>query len=56
MTRLEGFTFGDPFKVMTAVTAILSKILLDEFVSVLDEWKYRLLECTDRGGEYVLTD
>jgi hypothetical protein len=35
--RLERCMFRDPVEVMTAVSTILSKIPLDEFISVFDE-------------------
>jgi hypothetical protein len=34
--RLEGYTFGDPVEVMMAVSTILSKIPVDEFIPVFD--------------------
>jgi hypothetical protein len=51
--RLEGYMFEDPVEVMTAVSTFLSKILLDVFISVFDEWKCRLRECIDRRGKYL---
>jgi hypothetical protein len=34
---------------------ILMKIPFDEFILVFDEWKCRLRECVNRGGEYLST-
>jgi hypothetical protein len=49
--KLEGSIFGDPVEVLIAMSTILSMIHLHEFISVLGEWKCRLHECIDRGGE-----
>jgi hypothetical protein len=43
----------DPVGILTAVSTILSMILLDEFISVFDKWKYRMRECINRGEEYL---
>jgi hypothetical protein len=51
--RLEGYALGDPVEVMTTVSTILSKIPLDESISVFDEWKCKLRECIDRKSEYL---
>jgi hypothetical protein len=51
--KLEGSTFGDPLEVSTAVNIIRSTIPLDEFISVFNEWKYRLPKCIDREEEYL---
>jgi hypothetical protein len=43
--QLKRSMFGNAVEVLTAVSIILSPIHLDEFVSVFDEWRCRLLEC-----------
>jgi hypothetical protein len=53
---LERCPFGDPIEVMMGVSTILTKILLDEFVWVFDEWQCRVRECIDRRGAYLRTD
>jgi hypothetical protein len=49
--RLEECMFGDPIEVMTVVSTILSKIPFDEFISVFDEWKYRLRKSINRRAK-----
>jgi hypothetical protein len=53
--NLEGHTFASAIEVRGEMNDILMKIPFDEFILVFDEWKCRLRECIDRGGEYLST-
>jgi hypothetical protein len=50
---LEGSTFTSAGQLMVKVNEILMDILLHEFIAVFDEWKRRLVECIDTGGNYL---
>jgi hypothetical protein len=52
-TKLEGNTFTVAGQIMAKVNEILMGIPLHEFTSVFDEWKRRLVECMDTGGNYL---
>jgi hypothetical protein len=54
--KLEGFTFGHQIEMLLAMNTIFSTIPHEEFISVFNEWKSRLRECIDRGGEYLYPD
>jgi histone-lysine N-methyltransferase SETMAR len=51
--RLEECTFGNPIEVMMAMSIILGKTHLDEFILVFDKLKCRLCECIDRKDKYL---
>jgi histone-lysine N-methyltransferase SETMAR len=50
---LEGQFFDDDIQLRLAVSAILMAIDIDVFVRVFDEWKRRLQQCIDQGGDYL---
>jgi hypothetical protein len=54
---LEGntftFTFTGAEQIMVKVNKILMEIHFHEFISVFEEWKPRLVECIDTGGNYL---
>jgi hypothetical protein len=52
-TKLEGSTFTSAGQLMVEVNEIFMDIPLHEFISVFDEWKLRLVECIDTGGNYL---
>jgi hypothetical protein len=52
-TKLEGNIFTSAMELMAKINEILMDIPLHKFVSVFDEWKRRLIECIDTGGDYL---
>jgi hypothetical protein len=52
-TKLAGNTFTSAMERMAKVNEILMDIPWHEFISVLDEWKRRLIECIDTRGDYL---
>jgi hypothetical protein len=44
---------ANQIEAMTEMNAIFSKIPLEEFILVFNEWKCRPRECIDKGGEYL---
>jgi len=52
--RLKGMAFKDSQELLTAVTAILSKIPEHVLCSVFEEWKARLHKVVENGGEYII--
>jgi histone-lysine N-methyltransferase SETMAR len=50
--RLDGRFFDDDIAVEGVVSAILSSIEPDMFVGLFAEWKHRLQQCVDQGGNY----
>jgi hypothetical protein len=51
--KLEGCTFANPIEVMTEINTILSKIPLEIFILIFDEWKCTVRECIEKEGEYL---
>jgi hypothetical protein len=51
--KLKGHTFASAIEERTEVNNILMNIHFDDFILIFDEWKCRLRECIDRGGEYL---
>jgi hypothetical protein len=52
-TKLEGNTFTSAMQLMAKVNEMLMDMPLHEFISVLDEWKRRLVECIEAGDDYL---
>jgi hypothetical protein len=50
---LEGRFFDDDLALEVAVSEILMEIQPDAFVKVVAEWKRRLQQCIDQGGDYL---
>jgi hypothetical protein len=50
---LEGPFFDDDIALEGAVSEILMSIEPDVFVRVFAEWKHRLQQCIDKGGDYL---
>jgi hypothetical protein len=51
--KLKVCTFANPIEGMTEVNTILSKISLEEFILVIDEWKCRLRERIEKERKYL---
>jgi hypothetical protein len=54
--KLEESTFRDQIEMRLAVNTIVTMILREEFISMLDEWKSRLREWIKRGRKYLSAD
>jgi hypothetical protein len=52
-TKLEGSNFTSAGQLIVKLNEMLMDIPLHEFISVFDEWKRRLVECIDTGGNYL---
>jgi histone-lysine N-methyltransferase SETMAR len=50
---LEGRSFDNDMALRAAVTEILVSREPEVFVRVFNEWKSRLQQCIDRGGDYI---
>jgi histone-lysine N-methyltransferase SETMAR len=50
---LEGQSFDSPIALQAAVSEILMSIEVGTFVRVFTEWKRRLLQCIEQGGDYL---
>jgi histone-lysine N-methyltransferase SETMAR len=50
---LEGLFFDDDIAPEGAVSGILMSMEHDMFVRVFVEWKHRLQQCVDHGGDYL---
>jgi hypothetical protein len=50
---LEGRLFDDDLALEVAMSEILMSIEPDVFVKVFAEWKHRLQQCIDQGGDYL---
>jgi hypothetical protein len=53
LKKLQRSRFENQIKALSVVGTIFTTIPREVFISVFDEWKYRLHECIDREWEYL---